>query len=94
MAPQFVLATVIVALPAGASYAQGAPAQGSPTYISAIQLDPTRPNVVFAGTIDHGVLKSTDGGQTWRAARRTSRDSPCSGTIVTRERDCMPLLGQ
>ena len=76
MAPQLVLATVIVALLAGAIYAQGAPAQSSPTYISAIQVDPTRPNVVFAGTIDHGVLKSTDGGRTWGAANRGLPRSP------------------
>ena len=53
---------------AGASYSRGAPAQSSPTYISAIQVDPKRPTVVYA--VDHGVLKSTDGGQTWSAASK------------------------
>jgi photosystem II stability/assembly factor-like uncharacterized protein len=45
----------------------------SPVYISAIQVNPKRPNVVYASTLltdleRRSVLKSTDGGQTWNAA--------------------------
>lgn len=70
-ARQFVLAAAVVLLLAGASYARGASAQASPVYISAIQVNPKRPNVVYAGTLDpRSVLKSTDGGQTWSAANK------------------------
>ena len=72
-ARQFVLAAAVVMLLAGASYARGAPAQTSPLVISAIQVNPKRPNVVYASTLltdleRRSVLKSTDGGQTWNAA--------------------------
>ncbi len=69
-ARQVLLAGAVVMLLAGTSYARGAAAQSSPTYISAIQVDPKRPNVVYAGALHHGVLKSTDGGQTWSAANK------------------------
>jgi photosystem II stability/assembly factor-like uncharacterized protein len=71
-----------------ASDAQGSPASAtstntsragkaaivaSPIYISALQVNPKRPNVVYASTLltdleRRSVLKSTDGGQTWNAA--------------------------
>lgn len=35
--------------------------------MQAIVVDPTNPDVVYAGTIDRGVYVSTDGGQTWQA---------------------------
>jgi photosystem II stability/assembly factor-like uncharacterized protein len=45
----------------------------SPLYISAIRVDPKRPNVVYASTLltdleRRSVLKSRDGGKTWNAA--------------------------
>ncbi len=66
---QFVLAAAVVMLVVGASYAQGALAQTSPLVISVIQVNPKRPNVVYASTLlqvldGRSVLKSTDGGQT------------------------------
>lgn len=67
-ARQFLLAGAGVMLLVGASYAGGTLAQSSPTYISAIQADPKRPAVIYAGAGHHGVLKSADGGQTWGAA--------------------------
>ena len=68
-ARQFVLAAAVVMLLVGASYAQGAPAQTSPLVISVIQVNPKRPNVVYASTLlndldGRSVLKSTDGGET------------------------------
>jgi photosystem II stability/assembly factor-like uncharacterized protein len=66
-ARHFVLAAAIAMLLAGASYARGAP-PASPPSISAIQVDPMSPNVVYASTLDQGVLKSTDGGRTWSVA--------------------------
>ncbi|MGH3135907.1 MAG: WD40/YVTN/BNR-like repeat-containing protein [Gaiellaceae bacterium] len=77
-ARHFVLAAAVVLLLAGASYARGAAAQSSPRYISDIQVDPRRPNVVYAGAGHHGVLKSTNGGQTWGAANRGLKAPPAS----------------
>jgi photosystem II stability/assembly factor-like uncharacterized protein len=34
--------------------------------VSALELDPVRPSVVYAGTFGAGVFKSTDGGRSWR----------------------------
>ena len=69
-----------------ASIAQGSPASAANTsragkapitdsrlYISAILVDPKRPNIVYASTLltdleKRSVLKSTDGGKTWTAA--------------------------
>jgi photosystem II stability/assembly factor-like uncharacterized protein len=68
---QFVLAAAVVMLLAGASYARGAPAAESPLYVSGIQVNPKRPNVVYASTLGGArgvVIKSTDGGQTWSNA--------------------------
>lgn len=55
------------------SRAGQAPLAASPLYISAIQVNPKRPNIVYASTLltdldKRSVLKSTDGGQTWSAA--------------------------
>ena len=63
----------MVMLLAGASYALGAPAAESPLYISGIQVDPKRPNVVYASTLvtdldKRSMLKSIDGGKTWSVA--------------------------
>jgi photosystem II stability/assembly factor-like uncharacterized protein len=69
---QLVLAAAIVMSLAGASYARGAAAQSSPTNITAIQVDPKRPNIVYASSTrsdtDISVVKSTDAGKTWSAA--------------------------
>src|SRR5262245_13100777 len=69
---QFVLAAAVVMLLGGASYARGAVAQSSPTNISAIQINPKNPNIVYASSVSDSdkrrVVKSTDGGQTWTAA--------------------------
>jgi photosystem II stability/assembly factor-like uncharacterized protein len=70
-ARQFVLAAAVVMLIASASYARGGPAAESPSYIAAIQIDPKRPNVVYASALGGSrgaVIKSTDGGRTWSAA--------------------------
>jgi photosystem II stability/assembly factor-like uncharacterized protein len=67
-ARQFVLAAAVVMLLAGASYARGAAAE-SWINVQAIQVNPKRPNVIYASSLDHrGVLKSIDGGQTWSFA--------------------------
>ena len=52
-ARQFLPAGAVVMLLAGASYARGAAAQSSPTYIS-VQVDARRPTVVYAGALHHG----------------------------------------
>ncbi|MEP7224676.1 MAG: hypothetical protein ABI783_06935 [Actinomycetota bacterium] len=58
---------------ANASRAREAVLAASTVPISAIQVDPKRPNVIYASTLTtdlerRSVLKSTDGGQTWSAA--------------------------
>jgi photosystem II stability/assembly factor-like uncharacterized protein len=79
-----------------AAVAEGSPASAANTserdrrvaaqssvYISAIQVDPKRPNVIYASTVltdleRRSVLKSTDGGMTWSAADKglTARGVP------------------
>jgi photosystem II stability/assembly factor-like uncharacterized protein len=77
---QFVLAAAVVMLFAGASYARGAPAAESTPYISGIQINPKRPNIVYASTLGpDSVLKSTDAGKTWSAAD-TGLTNPASPT--------------
>jgi photosystem II stability/assembly factor-like uncharacterized protein len=66
-----VLAAAVVMLLAGASYARGSPPAESASYITAIKVDPMRPNVVYASALGGSrgaVIKSTDGGRTWSAA--------------------------
>ena len=65
------------------SRAREAAIAASPLYISAIQVNPKRPNVVYASTLTNdldrrSVLKSTDGGQTWNAAD-TGLTEPAAG---------------
>jgi photosystem II stability/assembly factor-like uncharacterized protein len=50
-------------------------------YINALAIDPQRPTTIFAGTRDHGVYKTTDGGRTWNAAN-TGLNSVLIRTIV------------
>jgi len=74
-----------VMLLAGASYAQGAPAaKGLSLSPSAIQINPKRPNIVYASTVgddthEGGVIKSTDAGKTWSLAD-TGLTNPTSPT--------------
>lgn len=77
---QFVFAAAVATLLAGASYVQGAPAAESLPYISGIQVNPKRPNIVYASTLGpDSVLKSTDAGTTWSAAD-TGLTNPASPT--------------
>ena len=76
----FVLCAAVVMLLAGASYARGAPAAESPTYISGIQINPKRSSIVYASTLGpDSVLKSTDAGKTWSVAD-TGLTNPASPT--------------
>lgn len=47
-------------------------------YFISLAVDPATPMILYAGTTDSGVLKSTDGGVTWRSA-----NSGLTGTRVT-----------
>lgn len=43
---------------------------GSPlVYVVAVAVDPLSPNIVYAGTQNEGVFKSTDYGDTWKSAK-------------------------
>ena len=76
----FLLSAAIVVLLAGASFARGAPAAESQVYISGIQVNPKRPNIVYASTIGpDSMLKSTDAGKTWSVAD-TGLTNPASPT--------------
>ena len=43
-------------------------------YVNALALDPSRPTTLYLGTFAAGVLKSKDGGKTWRALNATLED--------------------
>jgi photosystem II stability/assembly factor-like uncharacterized protein len=36
-------------------------------FVNALALDPVQPEIVYAGTYKGGVVRSTDGGKSWRA---------------------------
>lgn len=80
-----VLAAAVLTLLAGSSYAQGAPsAKDFLLSPSAIQINPKRPNIVYASTLgddthEGGVIKSTDAGKTWSLAD-TGLSNPASPT--------------
>ena len=71
---QFVLVAAVVMLLAGASYARGGPAAESFSLSpSVIQINPERPNILYASILGNdsqpgGVFKSTDAGKTWSRA--------------------------
>jgi hypothetical protein len=48
--------------------------------VSAVELDPRRPSVVYAGTTGAGMFKSTNGGATWR---RSSRGLPPDTLVLS-----------
>jgi photosystem II stability/assembly factor-like uncharacterized protein len=57
---------------AGHSWQRVATAHGGPTShrgvpnsLSTIAIDPDNPNTIYAGSVNNGILKSTDGGTTW-----------------------------
>jgi photosystem II stability/assembly factor-like uncharacterized protein len=85
-ARHYVLSAAVVMLLAGASYARGAP--GSEGFaLSAIQINPKNPNIVYASSLlsdldKRSVVKSTDGGQTWTTAD-TGLTNPSSPTDST-----------
>jgi photosystem II stability/assembly factor-like uncharacterized protein len=83
-ARHFALSAAVVVLLAGAGYAGGAPANSEGFALSGIQINPKNPNIVYASsrlsdTDPRSVLKSTDGGQTWKAAD-TGLTEPASPT--------------
>jgi photosystem II stability/assembly factor-like uncharacterized protein len=76
------LAAAVVMLLGGASHALGARAPILPRYISAVQVDPKRPTVVYAAAVHTGVLKSTDAGKTWNATNRGLTPPPGSPPAI------------
>jgi photosystem II stability/assembly factor-like uncharacterized protein len=82
-ARHYVLSAAVVMLLAGASAARGAPASEG-FALSAIQINPKSPNIVYASSLlsdrdKRSVVKSTDGGRTWKAAD-TGLTEPASPT--------------
>ena len=50
--------------------------------IVALAIDPSNPTMLYAGTVNGGVFKSTNGGQTWSPANRGLGD-PVYGFVAT-----------
>ncbi len=63
-----VLALLVLALPAQAGNGIWTPLGPDSGTVTALALDPSNPDVLYAGTDWSGVFKSTDGGATWRAS--------------------------
>jgi photosystem II stability/assembly factor-like uncharacterized protein len=63
------LMSVAAALISGAAAgsAGNSAESASGRYVSALVVDERRPRTIYAGTLEGGVSKSTDGGRTWRA---------------------------
>jgi photosystem II stability/assembly factor-like uncharacterized protein len=83
----FALSAAVVVLLAGAGYARGAPANSEGFALSAVQINPKNPNIVYASSLvsdadKRSVVKSTDGGQTWNTAD-TGLTNPTSPTDST-----------
>src|SRR3989442_3769376 len=51
-------------------------------YVQALAIDPQRPTPLFAGTRDHGVYKSTDGGRSWQAVNSGLNNLSVSALVV------------
>src|SRR2546425_1395230 len=51
-------------------------------YVQALAIDPQRPTTLFAGTRDHGVYKSTDGGRSWQAVNSGLNNLSVSALVV------------
>lgn len=50
--------------------------------VRSLAVDPSSPDVVFAGTLNSGAFKSTDGGTTWKAAARGMDDQHVYGLFI------------
>ena len=66
---------------------EGLPGDEHATFVLSLAIDPTEPNVVYAGTggwvgNGHGVYKSMDGGDTWATANRGMIDYRISALAV------------
>ena len=85
-ARHFALSAAVLMMLAGAGYARGAPASEG-FALSAIQINPKNPSIVYASSVlsdldKRSVVKSTDGGQTWKTAD-TGLTNPTSPTDST-----------
>ena len=49
----------------GASWSPGNSGLAADANVSSLAVDPADAQLVYAGTTNHGILRSTDGGQTW-----------------------------
>lgn len=57
--------------------------QGNPGAIQAIAIDPTNSNIIYMGTNNNGVYKTTDGGLTWVNQPTSKGYSPYPGKNTT-----------
>src|SRR5437763_12319943 len=59
--------------------------------VTVVRFDPLAPNVVWAGTVGHGLFRSTDGGATW-APMNNSLDTGSVGAIAIDPNNSSNLL--
>src|SRR3989337_308624 len=59
-----IISTFFLLLPAAELYAQ----EG--LYVHQIVMHPEKPEIVYASTDNHGMIKSNDGGKTWTVANK------------------------
>jgi photosystem II stability/assembly factor-like uncharacterized protein len=50
-------------------------------WVESLAVDPTKPTTIYAGFLDVGVFKSTNGGRTWRDANRGIKLNPNPTTL-------------
>ena len=50
-------------------------------HIASLAVDPTDPNTVYAAAVNGGLLKTTDGGQSWQAV---TLPTPAEAPVITR----------